>query len=343
MSDRMPLGYRLKDIANATPETAEEMYFIAECKAALSLMERNDNNINLELLWKKITELETSEMGTTIYYRKLTKGASIRKEREQRAHNKKRCENCSHYNKQQKDKNGWARCDKHKYYVEYDECCDYFFESWASFNARNPSNTQEQHNTNNMTTSVRFPHRPPSNNLTEKCMNCAHYNNNRRNESGQARCSKHPFWTTDNGRCESFESKFKPKVEPKKETKEEHNLKSTTTKPQANIFLYVKIILMSLSIIIPLVMLYAPSWVISVATFLVLSPLIFSSMTYTFILYNIYYLVKPILYVCAFVTTIQGQQDFVAIAFYILFALQAISMVKGFLGAIGIIISALEK
>lgn len=39
------------------------------------------------------------------------------------------------------------------------------------------------------------------------CVYCIHYNKERRNADGLARCSKHPFWVKKDDTCDSF--KFK--------------------------------------------------------------------------------------------------------------------------------------
>ena len=104
-----------------------------------------------------------------------------------------------------------------------------------------------------------------------------------------------------------------------------------------------QLFLMSLSLTISLVMLDAPLWLICTATFLVFSPLLFGSLSYATFLYCTYDIVRPILYTWALVVTIQGKQDFVAIAFYVLFAIQVITMVKRFIGTIGIIIIAITE
>lgn len=56
------------------------------------------------------------------------------------------------------------------------------------------------------------------NNPNEKCNNCTFYNGERRNENGEARCSKHPFWIKDNGLCDSFTSKLQTSSPTKNES-----------------------------------------------------------------------------------------------------------------------------
>ena len=102
-----------------------------------------------------------------------------------------------------------------------------------------------------------------------------------------------------------------------------------------------QLFLMSLSLTLSLAMLDAPILLICTSSFLVFSPLLFGSFTYSAFLYCAYDFVRPILYIWALVVTIQGKQDFFAIAFYILTGLQAISIVKRLMGTVGIIIIAL--
>ena len=61
-----------------------------------------------------------------------------------------------------------------------------------------------------------------------RCCICKFYNSDRRNENGQARCTKHPFWVKDNEACDSYESgvhvdwRMPPSIsKPKKKQEEE--------------------------------------------------------------------------------------------------------------------------
>ena len=105
-------------------------------------------------------------------------------------------------------------------------------------------------------------------------------------------------------------------------------------KNQENNYVYIQIFLMSISLTIALVMLNAPFWLISIVTLFLFSPLLFGSLLYASIVYIIYDIVRPILYIGALVVTIQGKQDFVAIAFYILAALQVINILRRFIGTV---------
>lgn len=105
-------------------------------------------------------------------------------------------------------------------------------------------------------------------------------------------------------------------------------------KNQENNYVFIQVFLMSASLTIALIMLNAPIWLISIAVFLLFSPLIFGSLLWATIVYIIYDIVRPILYIWALVVTIQGKQDFIAIAFYILAALQVINILKRFFGTV---------
>lgn len=90
--------------------------------------------------------------------------------------------------------------------------------------------------------------------------------------------------------------------------------------------------LASLSLTIPLIVIGVPFWVISVVSLVMFLPYIIPSdwMAITAIaLYTL--LLRPGLYIWALVVAISGQQDFVAIAFYVIAGLQAISIIKNFI------------
>ena len=109
-------------------------------------------------------------------------------------------------------------------------------------------------------------------------------------------------------------------------------------------YLSIKLILMGLSIDLPLIMIDAPFWLTSAVMFIVISPLIFHSLSYSMILFFAYDIIKPILYIWALIVTIGGEQDFLAIAFYIIFGLQIFTITKKFIGTIfTVIYFALEK
>ena len=112
---------------------------------------------------------------------------------------------------------------------------------------------------------------------------------------------------------------------------------------QKNNYNIFQLFLMQLSISIALIMLDAPLFLITVATILVFSPMFFGSSTYATILFCSYDIIRAILYIWALIVTIGGEQDFFAIAFYILSGLQAISIIKRLIGTIGIIIVALAE
>ena len=100
--------------------------------------------------------------------------------------------------------------------------------------------------------------------------------------------------------------------------------------------------LMTLSLIFPLAIIGAPSWLFFVVSLLVFLPYIVRIPELILIIGYAYYVIKPILYIWALVVTIQGKQDFIAIVFYILFALQIFPMVKNLIGTIWILVLAFK-
>lgn len=103
-----------------------------------------------------------------------------------------------------------------------------------------------------------------------------------------------------------------------------------------------RLFLMSLSLTLPLIMLDAPILLICITTFLVFLPLFIHSESFVYIFILLYNIVRPILYIWGIIVTAQGNQDFFAIAFYILTALQLIDIIKKLIGTI-IIISMIIK
>ena len=100
---------------------------------------------------------------------------------------------------------------------------------------------------------------------------------------------------------------------------------------------------MSLSIILALIMLDISVWLISAVNIVILSPVLFWSKKLAVIVPYVYYITKPILYVWALVVTIRGEQDFFAIAFYILMAIQIPKMITNFIGTIAILFCAITS
>jgi hypothetical protein len=114
-------------------------------------------------------------------------------------------------------------------------------------------------------------------------------------------------------------------------------------KKQENNYSIFQLFLMQLSISIALIMLDAPLFIIIATPVIMFSPLFLGSLTYATILFCLYDIIRPILYISALVVTIGGKQDFFAIAFYVIFGLQAITIVKRLIGTICIIIVALTE
>lgn len=102
--------------------------------------------------------------------------------------------------------------------------------------------------------------------------------------------------------------------------------------------------LMSLSLTIPLIFLNAPWWVLSIVTLAVFATALSGSELIALVYRLIHNIVlRPGLYIWALVITINGPQDFLAIAFYIIAGLQALSIIKNFLGEIFILFSFLNR
>lgn len=114
-------------------------------------------------------------------------------------------------------------------------------------------------------------------------------------------------------------------------------------KNQDNTFNYFQIFLLSLSLTLPLIMVNTPVWLIAIVTFLMFSPALFGSVLYAVILYCIYDIIRPILYVWGLVVAIQGKQDLFTVVFYILVVLQAVDIVKRFIGTVSGLIFALTN
>ena len=89
--------------------------------------------------------------------------------------------------------------------------------------------------------------------------------------------------------------------------------------------------LASLSLTVPLIVIGSPFWIISAVSLIMFLPFIIPSDWTAIAVIALYtLLLRPGLYIWALVVAINGQQDFVAIAFYVIAGLQAISIVKNF-------------
>ena len=89
--------------------------------------------------------------------------------------------------------------------------------------------------------------------------------------------------------------------------------------------------LASLSLTIPLIVIGAPSLVISLVSLIMFLPFLIPSDWTGIVVIALYtLLLRPGLYIWGLVSAVNGQQDFVAIAFYIAAGLQAFGIVKNF-------------
>ena len=100
---------------------------------------------------------------------------------------------------------------------------------------------------------------------------------------------------------------------------------------------------MSLSLTIPLIMIGASSWVITLVTILIFVTALCGNVGIAYIyrmLHNI--ILRPGLYIWALIATIAGPQDIIAIGFYIVLVFQAKNIISNLIGEI-IILSSLGK
>ena len=90
----------------------------------------------------------------------------------------------------------------------------------------------------------------------------------------------------------------------------------------------------SVSLAIALIVMEAPSWVMLLTTLFVFLPCIFNSDGIFLTVFFTYSFARPVLYVFALISAIKGPQDFVAIAFYVVAAIQVLSMVRNIIACI---------
>ena len=108
-------------------------------------------------------------------------------------------------------------------------------------------------------------------------------------------------------------------------------------------FLLRQLLLMSVSVAIPLIMIGAAGWIITLSTIIVFATALSGNVGIAYfyrILHNI--LIRPGLYIWALIVTIAGPQDIVAIGFYIVLACQVINIIGNFIGEI-IMLASLWK
>lgn len=108
-------------------------------------------------------------------------------------------------------------------------------------------------------------------------------------------------------------------------------------------FAMFKLYLMSLSLTIPLIIIGASGWIIALITIAVFASALSGREGIAMIyrqLHNI--ILRPGLYIWALVVAIKGPQDFFAIGFYIVAALQALNIIRNFIGEILLLIASLQ-
>lgn len=93
-----------------------------------------------------------------------------------------------------------------------------------------------------------------------------------------------------------------------------------------------RLFLCSLSLSLPLIIIGTPFWVISVVSLFVFLPMLIPSEWVAVAVIIIYtLLLRPGLYIWALIVAINGPQDFIAIAFYVIAGLQAFGIIKDFM------------
>ena len=100
-------------------------------------------------------------------------------------------------------------------------------------------------------------------------------------------------------------------------------------------YLLLQLFLMSLSLTIPLILIGASGWIITLVTIIVFATALSGSVGIAYIyrvLHNI--ILRPGLYIWALIVAISGEQDIVAIGFYIAFACQLKNIIGNFIGEI---------
>lgn len=100
-------------------------------------------------------------------------------------------------------------------------------------------------------------------------------------------------------------------------------------------YLLRQLFLMSLSLTVPLIMIGASFWVITLVTIIIFATALSGKVGIAYIyrvLHNI--ILRPGLYIWALIVTISGPQDVVAIGFYIVLACQLKNIIANFIGEI---------
>lgn len=105
-------------------------------------------------------------------------------------------------------------------------------------------------------------------------------------------------------------------------------------------FLLRQLFLISLSLAIPLILIGASGWVITIATIAIFATALSGNVLIAYIyrvIHNI--ILRPSLYIWALIVTISGPQDIVAIGFYIAFVCQLKNIIGNFVGEIMLLTS----
>lgn len=111
-------------------------------------------------------------------------------------------------------------------------------------------------------------------------------------------------------------------------------------KTQSFRFVLWQLFLMSLSLTIPLIMIGASGWIITLVTIIIFATALSGHTGIAYVyraLHNI--ILRPGLYIWALVVTLTGPQDIVAIAFYIILALQTKNILSNLFGEVVVLCS----
>lgn len=99
----------------------------------------------------------------------------------------------------------------------------------------------------------------------------------------------------------------------------------------------------SVSVIIALIMFESPMPAILAVPIVMFLPMLIGSPIILSIVLHVYNLFRPVFYVAAIISTIIGNQDMVAIAFYIISAIQIPSMLSNLLQTISFLVLLIKN
>lgn len=108
-------------------------------------------------------------------------------------------------------------------------------------------------------------------------------------------------------------------------------------------FMLLHLFLMALSLNIPLIIIGAPGWVLTLVVIIVFASGLSGSVGFSYIYRTIHnILLRPGFYIWALIVAVAGEQDIISIAFYVILVCQLKSIICNLIGEI-IILSSLFK